>query len=1172
MHRRCRSSFPFKEIALVFLLLSVARPLVYAQDAAAPTGGIEETAETGETGATEEAAKTEKPAVSEERQNEIDRMEMELKVSTLLELSEWARDLGISEAGTREELAARLRTALELPAPPKEEDGAQVIIIESARATEYFSVEAVEEDYARLSGGVVVTLKDKTATYRISAWEMLYNRTRNILSATGGVEYLKEDGDTRETFRGESITINLDTWAGTFIDSISEKSIAGGDTAYRFTGAVISQNGEEVSVLRNAKITNAKSDEPYWSLTASRLWLLPGTDWALLSGVLKVGEIPVLWVPAFFWPSDEFVFHPVVGTRTREGPFFQTTTYIWGKAKADPTKESSISKIMGSGADMEKERQGLFLRTTGRKSLGSDAKRWSVSFDGYSNLGFYLGTDLALPSNGHFGATNLTAGLGFSRNVYGPYGSTYTPYIGPDGTILDREWNTSRLPILALDLPFRYRFKIDGSYTAPFASFRWNFPLYSDPNIDRDFYLNRSETFDWFTLIKGNTDETETFSTTTTTLGNYSWTVSADSTVPVKKVSPYISSLSLSNFSTSMEFASKPTTDSAMDQMKQEDPKILDHLLYPGYYFYYPNKWTVYSINGTIAGTPLTIGNKPTDLPAEEESVALNEFGNPRSPWGTGDDEEAASSASPLPDLAPRALSQAFSSTKDNGLRFTFDYRFTPSSATEFNYRTTSFDRRENIDFTNVENSLTRLRTDGTTTFTLAEPNNGLFTTSLAFTGYVEWQKSELIPEDEDNPTTAEEDKQVILNETDYKATRFNSVYRLSTSGKPLYWNDLFSTSTLTHTLEGKFLRWEFDPASYNSSNRDSEPVWDLIKGEWDREDITTHSLGTNINASVFDKTQTLSLSAALPPLFQNYTYSLALRAWISETSVSGSYREVLKPGQSSNMEDPETDMKIQPHTFRETLTFGTGKTLSQSVVYDPDPEHEYFTSAVTSLTLGVLSAQYTASRVAKWQYKTATNSWEQDKEPSFNPVSFTLSYNPTIKEDSVFKNMLSYNIGVTSSLSLDLLRYNFSRFTLGLNVKATVTRFMDISLGFLSENASIYRYLQDIPGFQIEGAPRVGGEANMFKDLLNSFNLFDMDKRRSSGFKMKNLNLSLVHHLGDWDATLDVKLTPYLDETETPQRYRFNTEIAFTVRWIPISEIKTEFTYDERTDRVTQK
>jgi hypothetical protein len=1161
-------------LVLVILLLTAVPYMAFAQDATALEPTAPESAEeVPVTEPVENEAEPEEPAISDERQNEIDLMEMELKISNLVELAEWCRDLGLSEAGTRDELIARLRTALDLPRPSPEEDGAQVIVIERARTTEYFSIEEVDEDYARLSGGVVVTLKDNTATHKISAWEMLYNRTRNILTATGGVDYYKEDGDTRETFRGESITINLDTWAGMFVDSVSEKSVAGGDTAYRFTGAVISQNGEEVSALRDAKITNAKTDEPYWSLTASRLWLLPGTDWALLNGVLKVGEIPVLWVPAFFWPSDEFLFHPVVGTRSREGAFFQTTTYIWGKAKADPEKESSISKIMGSGADMEKERQGLFLRTTGRKSLSSDVKRWSFSLDGYSNLGFYLGTDLALPAKDHFGATNLTAGLGISRNVY-PVGSGFSPYTSTvDGTILDRDWNTSRIPFLPTDLPFRYRFKIDGSYTAPFASFKWNFPLYSDPNIDRDFYLNRSETFDWFSLLKGGSEEEEVLSTAT--LGSYAWTVSANSTIPVKKVTPYISSLALSNFSTTLEFASKTTGQPALNEILLEDPKAYDHLLYPNYLFYYPNKWTAYSLNGSVAGTPLTLGNRNTEAPAEEESVILNEFGLPRSPWAVTEEESAAAAASSSVELSPPSLSQTFSPLKDNGLRFTIDYRLTPSSATEMNFRTGAFDRRENIDFTDIQKTQTRVRTDGSTTFTLTEPNNGLFSTSLALTGYAEWQKSQLIPVDEDNPTETEKNTEISENTNNYKATQFSSVYRYNTSIKPLYWNEIFSASTLTHTVEGKFLRWEFDPTSYKPTGKIEDPIdnptWDFIKGEWTRDDISTHNVGANLNASVFGKTQTLSLSAALPPRYQNYTYSLTLRAWISETSVSGSYRETVRPGQDSTLKDPETDMKIQPHTFTETLTFGTGKSLRQSVVYDPDPEHEYFTSAVTALTLGSLNTQYTASRVTQWQYNKGTGWTQPDStDQEFIPVSLTFGYNPTIKQDAVFKNTLSYNIGLTSSLFLDLQRYNFSRFTLGLTAKATVTRFMDISLSFLSENVSIYRYMQDIPGFQIEGADRIGGETNIFKDLANSLNLFDMEKRRSSGFKMKSLNLSLVHHLGDWDASLDVKLTP--DQDKDTRQYRFTTEVAFTVRWIPISEIKTELIYNEKTDKFTEK
>jgi hypothetical protein len=64
---------------------------------------------------------------------------------------------------------------------------------------------------------------------------------------------------------------------------------------------------------------------------------------------------------------------------------------------------------------------------------------------------------------------------------------------------------------------------------------------------------------------------------------------------------------------------------------------------------------------------------------------------------------------------------------------------------------------------------------------------------------------------------------------------------------------------------------------------------------------------------------------------------------------------------------------------------------------------------------------------------------------------------------------------------------------------------------------------------------------------------------RQDSAFKLKSFNLSLLHHLGDWDAKLDEKQSPYLDQTVTPYQYKFNTEISLVVRWLPISEIKTE-------------
>lgn len=160
-------------------------------------------------------------------------LDMDIRTSTLMELAYWCRELGLSDGGTREELVRRLRDYYRLTPESEAVPEGRIITIESARSTEYFTLEAVNEEYARLVGDVMISLKEGETVHRIKAWEILFNRTRNILSASGGVEYVKEDGTTRETFRGESITVDLDNWSGVFMDGVSEHAAATGETAYQ---------------------------------------------------------------------------------------------------------------------------------------------------------------------------------------------------------------------------------------------------------------------------------------------------------------------------------------------------------------------------------------------------------------------------------------------------------------------------------------------------------------------------------------------------------------------------------------------------------------------------------------------------------------------------------------------------------------------------------------------------------------------------------------------------------------------------------------------------------------------------------------------------------------------------------------------------------------------------
>jgi hypothetical protein len=133
----------------------------------------------------------------------------------------------------------------------------------------------------------------------------------------------------------------------------------------------------------------------------------------------------------------------------------------------------------------------------------------------------------------------------------------------------------------------------------------------------------------------------------------------------------------------------------------------------------------------------------------------------------------------------------------------------------------------------------------------------------------------------------------------------------------------------------------------------------------------------------------------------------------------------------------------------------------------------------------------------------------------------------------------------------------------------------MDLTLGFRSDNAIVGRYIQKIPGFEVRdirtgGIITIPGETNPFIDLINSFNFGNRSKREESGFKMRDFNLSLVHHLGDWDASFSIRTTPW--QETAGGAFRLVNEISFMVKWLPINEIKNEITYNEKTNVWTQK
>jgi hypothetical protein len=1127
-------------------------PEAAAEPEAVPGDGSETAEAAGEDAAAEEDAAEEAGTAEEEPPDPAAKIrELDIKTSTLPELASWCRSLGLSEGGTRQDLAQRLREYFQLspPAVAEGEDGRKIITIESARSTEYFTLDVADEEYARLQGDVIVSLKDGDAVHRIKAWEILFNRTRNLITATGGVEYVKESGDTIETFRGDSITVDLDNWSSIFVDGISERSLQSDATTYRFAGTVISRNDEEVTVLTRASISNAKNEENFWSLNASKIWLLPGSDFAIFNAVLKVGEIPVLYFPFFYYPADEVIFHPVLGYRSREGNFIQTTTYILGRARASSTSESSITKILGNSADMEKRREGLFLRSTGKKITNPDAATLKLLVDMYANLGTYLGTEMTLPGKGMFGALNLSAGVGFTRNITRLSGGGYTPFAGYDGT---SEWNSSKF--ISWDVPFRYRLKTNSSFSGRFGSLSWSFPYYSDPFVDRDFVSSRSEEMDWFNMVKEGAAREEE-ETTDTQLGTYEWSINGSLRPSLPFLAPYISDLSLSSINSAIAFRTR--------NLSTTDPNYKADA--PDRTFFFPDKFTIYSLSGSVSGTLLTLGESGTAPASGDEEKAeaedpLKNAGIPRSPWEPAEENRKTGEAEKL---VPPVLSQRFDLPRTGGPRFSVDYRITPTAASELQFRSaqTNWPQYDKINWSEVSSVLSTIGGNASTSFNLNHADGGAYSNVFTFSGSGSWQDYTFINEEAEEYTTspgsglpAVTDPAKIRDarQRTYSQTYFTTSYGYTSTIRPLYRSAVWGNSSLQYNFEGLLAKSLF-------TGTGDDPKWDIVYGAWDADNLNTHQFSTTVAASVMDKVQNFVFTADLPPEDSTVSGNATFRVWISETNA---HTRILFPGESEKR-------KFEPFYTTETLRFGNFGSLQQYMVFDPEIK-EYTTLTTTLSLTGIgLSTAYTMIRTRPYRLNyngsvdpSRPDGWIQETEEGLHPRDFTLSYHQTYKKDSLWKKRLSFSVNLNTSLNFDLQRYTNSRLSFSLGFTLGIANFIDLSLSTTSDNSVIYRYFKDWPFFDFPPDLPSGEQDNFFIDLANSFRFDDEVKRRSSGFKLRSFNLSATHHLGDWNAILGVTLSPYLDSSQIPQVYKFNNEISFVVQWIPISEIKTDIRY----------
>ncbi|MDR2542022.1 MAG: LPS-assembly protein LptD [Treponema sp.] len=1094
------------------------------------------------------------------------RIEMEIITSSLEELAIWSRFLGLSESGTRADLSGRILEHFNLPEIEEQsEENRRVITIESAQTTEYFTIDAVNEDYARLRGGVSISLRDGEDTHKITAQEILFNRTRNIITARGGVVYEKVDTASTETFRGENITVNIDNWSSIFLDGSS--TIDSDGTAYLFSGQVISRTEDDVTILRRARISSAGKEEALWSISASRLWLLPGSDFAIFNALLKVGEIPVLYIPFFFFPTDEIVFHPVIGYRTREGGFLQTTTYILGRPKASDAEQSSLSKIFGNSDDMEKERHGIFLRSTGKKAVDTTEVSLKAMIDYYVNLGTFLGIDLAVPKTSALDSIDFSLGIGFTRTI-SPTSFGFSPYAPDyDGSF---DWNKSDL--FSFQVPFRYRMRFTSGISGKLGSLRWSFPIHSDPFVDSDFINNRAESMDWVNMVQqGGAFDTD--SSTPSEIGAYQWQVSGNLNPSITAFAPYISRMSISSISMTMGF--RTIQDNTVNPFS------------PNRSFFAPDKFTLYSITGQVSGNPLSItGNRSPSTPAAATNIEIPELSRgltPISPWTN---EETTTDETPTSDtLTPPVLRQTFPLPRVGNTTFTIDYSISPTSSTELQFMNAGWRTSEDIDWGEVQSILTSV--SGTTTLNFhMNHTTGFFSNHIALTGTGHWRDFTFLNEDAflNDQGEVDESRMEQARRHQYSQTNYSSSYAYTGRIQPLTNNAVFRQTNVGYNFRGTLVRSRRFTDGDGPELRPNWGSWvkDERTGDIDNPGLTAHTLSANLAASVMDKNQNITFTTNLPPLDERITTNAGFNFWIVSITMNTSMDRMTMTTANINAfpKKQEGDWIFRPINYNQTLRFQNVGSLTFNTTVDPEKDFD-ITTIRSTLTLWDLRVSFFATEIQKSVFVFNNPNafheggrWEFQGERELNPRELSFSYSKQFGNFDIIKNRMNMSFNLRSSLIFDLQRHTNSNFEFSYGLTQNIPGFLTLSLTASSTNSVIMRYFKNVPGMgKYTQMYSDGPQNNLFRDLLDSFNFFDEEKRRRTGFKMQRLNFSATHLLGDWTAIISVSMYPYQRPVANiaDTQINFTSDFSLIVQWTPISEFKSHVKYDGREDKWTR-
>lgn len=1051
-----------------------------------------------------------------------------------------------------------------------------VIKIESAQNTEYKKDKAAGTEEIVLNGNVVISVSKGSSNTKISADRVTFNRASDMLYASGNV-VLEQTGSSAggQTITAESLLFNTSTLEGIFDDGRAVQTQSDAINLPSGSKLIVHSNifgrsSSNTIAFKNAELTFCDDEDPHWKIWASRIWLLPGGEFAFFNAVLFVGHVPLLYLPAFYYPKDELVFNPSFGYDDRKGYFFQTTTYLSGRKPLDTSSSGSdddditkgLFNFMKASSLKEQVREGLVLHNLDADYKGSTSDYVKLMADYYTNLGFYAGIEGIWKPSGVISSLDGSLALGFSNTVF-PSRGVYTDYHD------DKTWS-DKSNFLGMELPFRYGGKLNVSFAKPF-SLSVSLPFYSDPYFADDFG-DRSEYIDWLGFIMGGDEDEESSSSS---VSSFTWQVSGSYSFTVPQfLKPYISTVSLSSFASSIAFSSRNrSSNSSEDEgWASADPEWKSAT--PERAFFYPSKITPFKISGTISGTLISYPEsvekksvttpsfpakldvpdeflteeekkkkaeafaKKEEQPAESKAGVKDESAEKKEDAGSASSSETEDktwlSESDLPSLSP-AVSTAASSF--NGLEYKLTYSVAPQYASEITYDSSSLYKPEDFKWTDIYSSYYQVKAPVNLTSKLSYRSSfASMSNTLSFNP---------VYQEHPNLDGYTESQTANVKKSDYSARKLDLSNTNYVSFKPFIYSPTWKNSSIDWNTSIKVIQTEF-------TGDVADPRWEYnVAKLWDSDDVTTHTLSATIAATENDYSQSLTLSTKLPPQTDYYHGTLKFTFPIASLSFSTGIQQ--KSKDDTSFEKLPFQQSAKLNLFSNKLTF------TQSFNYKL--EEDYADSFRVTASYSGFQLSYNMSYSYGYDFTDA--GWQQKSEKEFQPFNLSLTYSNSGTAYYFWKNRISFTPSVSTNVVYDCIRPTNSYFRFAPSFTFKINDFLDITFSSETTNSVIFRYFQSWTSY----GDVIPGETNPFVDLFNSVKFWgngyfydpEQTARKSSGFKVKNFKITVSHSLHDWDLKATLSFKPRTVSENGKSFYDYHPYFSLGVTWRPLASMRTE-------------